>query len=99
MKTQGITKGTSKVFEFKFKTKRSDERGNRGWGIACYDNVINIKKKIDYCSVVEVEEQRGICRGIEPKTSLIPGDCAITVSFDLKDPFGTNNVLVRWWRH
>lgn len=72
MKTQEITKGT-KVFEFKFKfkTKRSDERGNRGWGIACDDNGMDIKEKIDYCSVVEVEEQRGICRGLEPKTSLI----------------------------
>lgn len=54
MKTQEITKGT-KVFEFKFKTKRSDERGNRGWGIACDDNGMDIKEKIDYCSVVEVE--------------------------------------------
>lgn len=66
MKTQEITKG-AKVFELKFKTKRSDEKGNRGCGIACDANVINIKEKIDYCSVVEVEEQRVICRGLEPK--------------------------------
>ena len=38
---------------------------------ACDDNGMDIKEKIDYCSVVEVEEQRGICRGLEPKTSLI----------------------------
>ena len=33
----------------------------------CYDNVIKIKEKIDYFSVVELEGQRGICRGLEPK--------------------------------
>ena len=96
------------VFEFKFKTKRSDERGYRGWGIACDDNVINIKEKIDYCSVVEVEEQRGICRGLEPKTSLIPGDCAslcllifkthLEPTMFLLDDGGTEVQVCCYWR-